>query len=281
MNILYCGDDHMQEGLFLSVLSLLKHTSESLNIFVLTAQIENNEHVYRPIKDSDIAILDHYAKEKNAKNHVIKFDITALVNANILTANWDSSFTPNCMLRLYADLVGALPDRILYLDTDIICYNDFSGFYHQDLTSYDVCGVLDQYGKWFFHRQMKTFDYLNSGVLLINLKRVRENGLFADCRALCQRRWMFMPDQSAINRLSKAKKIAPRRFNEQDELQDDTVFQHFTTRFEFFPWFKKINVKPWQIDRVHEELQLHDYDDLFLTYQELTAESLHEGEFYV
>lgn len=274
MNILYCGDSHMQEGLFLSVLSLLKHTQEKLMIYVLTAEITTSEKVYQPIQDDDIALLNNYVQQSHPENRVIKFDITELVNKNILTANWESSFTPNCMLRLFADQVVALPDKILYLDTDIICYDDFSDFYQQNLENYDVCGVLDRYGKWFFHRQLKTFDYLNSGVLLINLKRVRETGLFERCRQLCERKWMFMPDQSAINRLSKAKKIAPTRYNEQHEPKDNTVFQHFTTRFKFFPWFKKINVKPWQMNRVHEELQLHDYDDLFLIYQELTEESL-------
>ena len=278
MNILYCGDAHMQKGLFLSVLSLVKHCSEPLTIYVLTAKITTAEKEYEPLADCDIERLDRYVKGKNENSQVLKFDITDLVANNMLTANWKTSFTPNCMLRLYADQVASLPDKLLYLDTDIICYNHFSDFYQQDLTDYDVCGVLDHYGKWFFHRQLQTFDYLNSGVLLMNLRRIRETDLFGRCRKLCKERWMFMPDQSAINRLSKAKKIAPSRFNEQHALKEETVFLHFTTRFKFFPWFQIVNVKPWQIERVHDELQLFDYDDLFLTYQEITNESLYEGE---
>lgn len=30
-------------------------------------------------------------------------------------------FTPCCMLRLYADRIPELPDRLLYLDTDVLC----------------------------------------------------------------------------------------------------------------------------------------------------------------
>ncbi len=30
-------------------------------------------------------------------------------------------FTPCCMLRLFADEILELPDKILYLDNDVIC----------------------------------------------------------------------------------------------------------------------------------------------------------------
>ena len=77
---------------------------------------------------------------------------------------------------------------------------------------------------------------------------------------------MFMPDQSAINRLATSKKIVPRKYNEQRKLHKDTVFQHFTTSFRFFPWFHTLTIKPWQVDRVHEELKITEYDDIFKEY---------------
>ena len=36
MNILYCGDENIIDGLLISILSLLKNTDRVLNIYVLT-----------------------------------------------------------------------------------------------------------------------------------------------------------------------------------------------------------------------------------------------------
>lgn len=109
-------------------------------------------------------------------------------------------------------------------------------------------------------------DYINSGVLLLNVDKIKKTGLFRKCRKMCQTEEMFMPDQSAINKLATAKKIESRKYNEQRKLHKDTIFQHFTTSFRFFPWLHTFTIKPWQIDRVHEELKIEDYDDILEEY---------------
>lgn len=86
---------------------------------------------------------------------------------------------------------------------------------------------------------------------------------------MCIEKEMFMPDQSAINKISKFKKIVERKYNEQRKLHKDTVFQHFTTSFRFLPWFHALTIKPWQIDRVHNELKIHEYDNIFEEYTEI------------
>ncbi|MCB7112443.1 glycosyltransferase, partial [Agathobacter rectalis] len=77
------------------------------------------------------------------------------------------------MLRLYVDLIPDMPDRLLYLDNDVICREPFDDFYYQDLTGVQIVGVLDHYGKWFFHHQMRMADYINSGILLLNLPEIK------------------------------------------------------------------------------------------------------------
>lgn len=271
MNILYCGDQHMRDGLIISILSLTKHHSTPLHIYILTATITTPEQTYRPIEDQVIDKLNVLVRRVNAASDVVKFDITRQVQARPLTANLDTIFTPNCMLRLYADLIPQLPSRILYLDTDVICRQNSQQFYLQPLTHVDFVGVLDHYGKWLFRNQSMRLSYINSGVLLLNLDRIRATGLFIDCRILCRVQKMFMPDQSALNKLAFATRIAPRRFNEQRRLRPDTVFQHFTTSFRFFPWIHTLTVKPWQVDLVHRKLKLHEYDDLLAQYQQIMA----------
>lgn len=261
----------MADGLLISILSLMKHVSTPLHIYILTATIATREKQYQPLSDETVAFLRNQVESSRAGGTVEKIDITQQFNAHQPEANMDTIFTPYCMLRLFSDRVPQLPDRLLYMDTDVVCRRDPQSFYDQDLTGTEVVGVLDHYGKWFFHNQWWGLDYMNSGLMLMNMKLIREDGLFARCRELCEIREMFMPDQTALNKLSTAKKLVPRRYNEQRKLHGNTVFQHFTTSFRLFPWIHTLTVKPWQVDKVHRELKLHEYDDVLAEYQKLVG----------
>lgn len=266
MNILYCGDENIENGLIISVLSLLKNAKEVLQVYVLTMDITTEQRKFNGISAESINTLDIKVKEVNPDNFVKKIDITDLFRENLPIKNMKTRFTPYCMLRLFADEIPEIPDKILYLDTDVVCRKDCSEFYHQDISQYELVGVLDHYGKWFFRNNIFKLDYINSGVLLLNIAKIKETELFKKCREKCIKEEMFMPDQSAINKLATAKKIEKRKYNEQRKLQDDTIFQHFTTSFRFFPWLHTLTIKPWQIDRVHNELKIQEYDDIFEEY---------------
>ena len=123
-------------------------------------------------------------------------------------------------------------------------------------------GSLDYYVKWFFKNKKIKFNYINSGVLLLNFKKIRETNLFKNARKMCQNDKMFMPDQSSLNKLASGKKIQKRKYNEQRKLKKDTVFQHFTTSFRLFPIFHKVTIKPWNIEDVHNRLKIFEYDDI-------------------
>lgn len=266
MNILYCGDENIEAGLIISILSLLRNVKEKLHIYVLTMNIQNHQREFKGISDFSINYLDRRVKKENKNNFVKKIDVTELFNEELPEKNMETRFTPFCMLRLFADKIPEIPNKILYLDTDVICRKDCAKFYNQDISKYELVGVLDHYGKWFFKKNIFRFDYMNSGVLLLNLKKIRETKLFHRCREMCRDEEMFMPDQSAINKLVTYKKLVPRKYNEQRKLHKDTIFQHFTTSFRFFPWLHTVTVKPWQIDRVHSELKIKEYDDIFKEY---------------
>ncbi len=272
MNILFCGDGRIADGVLIATLSLLENTSEDVDVFILTASFEHEGKKYGGLSPDFARFLrDDVCKGRCG---VRLFDITPLFEAEPPKANMDTRFTPCCMLRLYADLVAELPDKLLYLDNDVVCRRDPAEFYGQDVEKYELAGVLDYYGSWFFRSRpaKPKRDYLNSGVLLLNMKKIRETGLFAACRARCESEKMFMPDQTAINKLVRFRKICPRRFNEQRRTRPDTVFRHFTTTFRLFPKFRTVTVKPWDVDRMHTVLSEHGFDSLlndFLGYKAL------------
>ena len=269
VNILYSGDANIRDGVIISALSLARVVKEPLNIYILTASLEQCGEFKAALEPEFAPFLEKYLKRYNDNLSVKVIDISDSFNKELPVANVDTRFTPFCMLRLFADRVDELPSKILYLDNDVICRSDPSDFYHQSMEGISLAGVLDYYGSWFFRQKFYKRDYLNSGVLLLNLEEITRNGLFAEAKRLCITKKMFMPDQSALNKLCKNKKICDRRYNEQRRLARDTVFQHFTTGFRFFPYFHTVSVKPWNIDAVHKVLKLNEYDLILNEYLEI------------
>lgn len=268
MNILFCGDSNAEDGVLITTLSLLKHVDE-LHLYILTMKTKTDNKQFYPFSEHAVSLIERLIKEKNPQSTVELIDITQLYQKEAPKPNQNTRFTPYAMIRLFADKLPTLPDRILYLDNDIIVRKNIDSFYAQDLTGIEFVGVLDFFGRWFFHNQWKLFDYINSGVLLLNLKYIKETGLFGRVRNLMRTKKMFFPDQTALNKLAKHKKIAPQRFNEQRKLHKNTVIQHFTTSFRFIPYFHMLTVKPWDVERVHSVLHLHEYDDLLNEYLKL------------
>ena len=264
MNIMYCGDAYIEQGVLLSVLSLVEHVRQPLSVYIVTARVGERG----PVGEDFAVFLDELLKREHGRESSAKLvDATEAFNAQIPEANMGTRFTPCCMLRLYIDEIDGMPDRILYLDNDVVCVKDCSELYEQDLDGVEFAGVLDYYGRFFFREHLLHMDYINSGVLLMNLAYMRQTGLLAACRAQCVEKEMFMPDQSSLNHLATSKRILPRRYNDQRRQHGDTVMRHFSNCFGFFPP-RLIDVKPWQVERVHEELKLHVYDALLERYEQ-------------
>ena len=136
MNVLYCGDKNIEDGLIISVLSLLKNVETVINVYVLT--INSKEWNINGVTDKCIDVLDKKMKLINKENHIKKIDITEIFEKEVPARNMKTRFTPCCMLRLFADEITELPTRILYLDNDVICRKDCQDFYNQDMENYEI-----------------------------------------------------------------------------------------------------------------------------------------------
>lgn len=256
MNILFCGDEGVCDGIFLSALSLCKHSKEELCVYILTASVAKHTAIPKTFAEK----LQSVIQTKDYSHKVKLIDVSERFVNYLPLANMKTRFTPLCMLRLFADTVSEIPDRILYLDADVLCRADFKDFYYSDIKDVEIVGVLDRYGKYFFGNILK-HNYLNSGVLLMNMEKIRKSGLFAKCRDMCRDKKMFMPDQSALNKLAVKRKM-PSKYNEQGKMRSDTVFKHFTTFFKFFPYIHTVTVKPWEVEKMHSQLKIFEFDDI-------------------
>ena len=255
--------------MLVSVLSLLKYNNEPLEIFIATIKYEN----VIPFTEKTTKFLDGLVKERNAASFVKLIDATKVFVENLPKKNMGSYFTPCSMLRLYADKIPELSklDRILYLDYDVVCCRDISEFYHMDLTDIEAAGVLDIYGRRFYHYHgLFVQDYMNSGVMLFNMSECKKSGMFEKAVALCGKRWMMLADQAAVNKSISKRKILPLKYNDQRERPDrETVLHHFSNNFKVWPYFRVQKVKPYEIEKVHEILKIHRYDDILEEYSRL------------
>ncbi len=66
-----------------------------------------------------------------------------------------------------------MPKKILYLDIDMMANKDISEFYNTDVTEYEYAAVREKYGSKIIRP-----DYINAGMLLINMNKIKETKLF-------------------------------------------------------------------------------------------------------
>ncbi len=268
INIMFGGNYKVFDGMLLCLMSAVKHTKESLNVFVLTADVSELNPEYRPISEEDRKFLDDYLKGHNPDCQVNLIKLGKEFNDWVISSkNKLSVYTPFAFLRLFSDRLDEIPDKIIYMDTDMMVNGDLKELFDTDIQGYELGVVLDRYGRFFINRK-----YFNSGMLLINKPEIVASQLFERVKEMCLTKKFAFPDQSALNKCIKKPLYLPRKFNEQGNLKKDTVIQHFSKRIKWLPFFRTQNVKPWQIEDVHKVYKWHQYDDIYEEYARLKAQ---------
>ena len=271
MNILYCGDAGISRGVLVSILSLLMRGSREniYNIYIATISYDN----VIQFETKTVKFLDGLVKQYNKKSFVKLIDATEVFVANLPKKNMGSYFTPCSMLRLYIDKIPELAklDRILYLDYDVVCRKDIGEFYNMGMAGVEAAGVLDIYGRrWYHYHGLFVQDYMNSGVMLLNVPLCIETGMFEKAVKMCASRKMMLADQAALNKSIEKRVLVDRKYNEQEERpRKNTVLHHFSNNFKFWPYFRVQKVKPFEIDKVHKVLKITEYDDILKEYDKL------------
>ena len=270
--VCYCGNRRIFGGIFMSVLSILKHTDVALDIILLTMDLSDENPLYLPFSEEQRALMEKTVKGKNPDSRVRIIDVTDLQKEHFAKGkNNKNAYTPYASIRLFLDLLD-VPDKIVYLDADIMCCSNIEEYYDIDVSEHEFAATLDVVGHNFF-----PYEYCNSGVLLLNIPKIRETGLFVKARKKVCKSWMLMPDQSALNFQCTAKLVLPYRFNEQRAIKEDTVFKHFCMGFKRRGIIiTSYNYKQWHRTEVHEKLGIYDFDDIYEQFDRIMAEDGNE-----
>lgn len=258
INILLCGNDKVFDGALTELISITNKTKEVINCYIFTAELTRIKPEYRAISDEQISYLNEVVKSKNPEHNVQKVDVTNLYEDEFCKCKNESAYcTPYTLLRLLADLVPNMPDKLLYLDIDMMLAKDIAELYNTDVTDYEYAAVKEKYGHYFIR-----WDYINAGMLLFNMKKIKETRLLEKSRELIRNKKMLFADQDAVFWSTTKKLLLPRRFNEQARFNDkNTVICHFCKRLILWPYPLIENYKQWNIEQVHKLLRCHAFDD--------------------
>lgn len=257
INILLCGNKRVFDGALTQLISMTNRTKETIHVFIMTMNLDRLREDFVSITDEQVDFLNSVIQKKNSGNLVEKLDVTDLYEQEFHECVNETAYcTPYTLLRLLADMVPGIPDKLLYLDIDIMIANDIRQLWDIDVTDYEYAAVKEKYGCWLIRP-----DYFNAGMLLMNMAMIRETGLLVKARELIRTKKLLFADQSAIFKSTTKKKLIPRIFNEQSKFnRKDTVVCHFCKRLMFRPYPHTENYKQWQVEEIHKYLHCHAFD---------------------
>lgn len=269
MNLLLCGNKRVFDGALSQLISITNKTKEAIHCYIFTMHLERINPEFLSMTDEQIEFLNKVIKTKNENNIVTKFDVTELYEQEFHKCVNETAYcTPYTLLRLLADLVPEIPSKLLYLDIDMMAADDITKLYDTDISEYEYAAVKEKYGSWIIRP-----DYINAGMLLLNMKKIKETKLLEKARNLIRKKKLLFADQDAIFWSTTKKLLLPRIFNEQSKFnKKDTVICHFCKRLLWKPYPHTENYKQWQVEEIHKYLKCYSFDNDLEEYMKLKKE---------
>lgn len=174
-----------------------------VDIYSLLECTKNVKKIYLLIETSninDVPYLKEIIEKYNIEFKLINLNEYLISNLSIHSPNRDTIYSNFSFGRLLLpDIVEE--DKVLYIDTDAIVRNDISNVWKYDISNYYVAGVkdygiiddniIDIYGI--------TGKYINSGFVVFNLKKIREDNVKDKWFELINNKKLVYPDQDALN----------------------------------------------------------------------------------
>lgn len=171
MNIIFASDDDYSPLLGVTIQSLLENNEkdfDEISIYVLDNYIStiNKNKLNKIVSESRINVNLIYLKSENI-DEMVGIDIKATRDLSAYARLFISS------------LLDESIEKIIYLDCDGIVPNSLKELWDTNISNYYIGAVLDACPKYVntFLNIPRDDEHYNSGVLLINLKKWRQDNL--------------------------------------------------------------------------------------------------------
>lgn len=224
----------------IAIVSILETIEEKIKI---NFHILHDETLSKDNKDKLRKLVNDY--EQKIFFYYIKIEENDYINLNGIEV-----YSPGALFRLkLSETVNV--DTILYLDADIICNLNIKKLFEEDIEDYAVAAVLDKKvvnkdniinNKFYKNIPIDVVNYFNSGVILFNLKYIRNNyNMFKNTMGFL-RKYPRVPysDQAALNYVFQKKcKFLDNRYNwgVKNGANNECIYHFCGT--EDKPWFFK------------------------------------------
>lgn len=207
VNIVFIADGQYVIPTATAIYSIIKNKSDntSLHIYIVSASIElEQENIFHELESENV-----------------KIEIVRVLADKYKSLHSDTTGTP-CVATVAALFKFELPellsqlDKVLYLDGDLIVREDLGDLYSTDIDNYYLAAVVDSGSIYYKHDYVKRVkDYFNSGVMLLNLKKMREDSSTEKLiKAKLDSHDSFLMDQNIFNLVfDKKVYLLPIRYN--------------------------------------------------------------------
>ena len=175
-----------------------------VSLYSLLSKNNNIDKVYLICEDDRIDDIDKLRNVVDEYNNV-EFCLICLdkfienyLNKNSL--NYNNYYSNYCFGKLLlANIISE--DKVLYLDVDTIISSDISNIWKYNIDSYYCAGVKDFAISYRGNlNELGINDkYINSGVVVFNLDKIRKDGIVDRMFDVINRRKLMYPDQDALN----------------------------------------------------------------------------------
>ncbi len=167
VNVVMIADNNYIVPTFVAMYSIIKskNVDTALNLYVLGVDIK------KELADVFCALGGENVNVKVVNESATKY-------ANMHQKRKNSACVASTAALLKFDIPNIFDnlDKILYLDGDIIVRKDLSELYNTNIDDYFLAAVIDSGSLYSQHMYIHMVEsYFNSGVMLLNLKKMREN----------------------------------------------------------------------------------------------------------
>lgn len=199
INIAFCINNAYADKAAVVMTSILEnHKTQKINFYIFSSDLDdNNLHLLQKL------LLKY-------KNFTVQRILVPQHLVNSLPLNISHISVETYYRYVIADLLPDV-DKILYLDADLIVCKNIADFYNTDLKDNYFSGAEDLYIKETNHKQSIGLGaddlYINAGVLLMNLKLIRQDNLGEKLINATKELWnkIKYQDQDVINIVCKDK----------------------------------------------------------------------------
>lgn len=234
LHIAFGIDANFTIGTGVLIYSILQHNKSNMIFHIFSDDIHDDDiSRFKKLTTqyNNISIIIYYVNSKNFSNLSTSFIWSQATYYRFLI---DTSINDNI-------------NKILYLDSDILCINSFIDLLKKDFAPNITLMAVSDYPEMLSYAKkelkLSTNFYFNAGMLFINLKEWKKNNISNTAITRCLNNNFKYYDQDILNILLSSKTTSlNNKYNIIYHLADmkqgipnDTVFLHYSG-----------SVKPWQ-----------------------------------